>query len=77
MIFAANGGGGGRGSTDGAIPTTVQTSRYKDSGYRVAIPAGKCLLYRATHLGAKNLPLTEILDVLPSCPGSSYRSSSP
>jgi len=36
MIFAASGGGGG---SDGAIPTTVQTSRYRDSGYRVAIPA--------------------------------------
>ena len=59
MIFAANGGGGGgRGSTDGAIPTTVQTSRYKDSGYRVAIPAGKILLYRVTHLDGKNLPMT-------------------
>ena len=44
MIFAATGGAGGGCGSDGAIPTTVQTSRYKDSGYRVAIPAGKCLL---------------------------------
>ena len=41
MIFAASGGGGG---SEGAIPTTAQTSRYRDSGYRVAIPAGKCPL---------------------------------
>ena len=41
MIFAANGGGGGGcGSSDGGIPTTTQTSKYRDTGYRVAIPAG-------------------------------------
>ena len=44
MIFAANGGGGGCGGSDGGIPTTTQTTKYRDTGYRVAIPAGNLYL---------------------------------
>ena len=49
MIFAANGGGGGCGGSDGGIPTTTQTTKYRDTGYRVAIPAGNLYLAHNSH----------------------------